>query len=182
MTAPAEPHILADTGGLAVSQEGDRVIVFDRGTGALSVLMFVVGVLAAVLIVNGILALFGWTAIGLLFLALGFAAVAGTVMLFRKFRARRALPLHSCRTVAVLDGRRGLFSAAGGALQELGRVQFERRFQLGSSSPKLVAITPAGTTVLKRGNPFDGGIGQADAVLNDAVVRFTPGFRAPEGS
>lgn len=174
MTTPVQPQILADTGGLAVSQEGDRVIVFDRGTGALSVAMFVVGVLAAILIVNGVIALFGWTMLGVVFLFAGLAAAAGTVMLLRKFRARRNRPLHDCRTLAVLDGRRGLFSAAGGALQELGRIRFERRFQVGSSSPKLVAVTPAGTTTIKRGNPFDGGIGNADQVLNDAVARFAP--------
>lgn len=172
MTAPVQPQILADTGGLAVTREGDRVIVFDRGTGGLSVTIFVLGIVAAVFLVNGVLALFGWLLLGVLFLLVGLALAAGIVLLVKKFRARRARPLHECRTVAVLDGGRGLFSASGGALQELGRVRFERKFQIGSSSPKLVAVTPAGTTVLKRGNPFDGGIGQTDEVLNAAVAGF----------
>jgi len=34
-------------------------------------------------------------------------------------------------------------------------VRFARRLQIGLSSPKLVAVTPGGTHVLKRGNPFD---------------------------
>ena len=47
----------------------------------------------------------------------------------------------------------------------LDQVRFVRKLQIGSSSPKLVAITPGGTKVLKRGNPFDGGIGNVDEVL-----------------
>ena len=42
----------------------------------------------------------------------------------------------------------------------------ERRLQIGSSSPRLVAVTPAGVRVIKRGNPFDGGIGRIDELLN----------------
>ena len=57
-----------------------------------------------------------------------------------------------------------------GAIVPLDQVRFARRMQIGSSSPKLVALTPGGTKVLKRGNPFDGGIGNVDEVLT-AVVR-----------
>jgi hypothetical protein len=46
--------------------------------------------------------------------------------------------------------------------------------QLGSSSPKLVAVLPRSIRVLKRGNPFDGGIGDVDQVLTAAVTRVSP--------
>ncbi|ORB26545.1 hypothetical protein BST36_04385 [Mycolicibacterium moriokaense] len=78
--------------------------------------------------------------------------------------------MHACRSVAVIDRKLGLFSYGGGAIVPLDQVQFARRMQIGSSSPKLVALTPGGTKVLKRGNPFDGGIGNVDEVLT-AVVR-----------
>jgi hypothetical protein len=52
----------------------------------------------------------------------------------------------------------------------LDQVRFARKFQIGSSSPKLVAVTPGGTKVLKRGTPFDGGQGNVDELLT-AVVR-----------
>jgi hypothetical protein len=52
----------------------------------------------------------------------------------------------------------------------LDQVRFARKFQIGSSSPKLVVVTAGGTKVLKRGNPFDGGVGNLDEVLT-AVVR-----------
>jgi hypothetical protein len=41
--------------------------------------------------------------------------------------------------------------------------------QMGSSSLKLVAQTPAGVYVLLRGNPFTGGLGDLDTVLTSAV-------------
>ena len=43
-------------------------------------------------------------------------------------------------------------------------VRFARKLQIGSSSPKLVAITPGGTRALKRTNPFDGGLGNLDEI------------------
>ena len=52
---------------------------------------------------------------------------------------------------------------------QLDQVRFARKLQIGSSSPKLVALTPGGTQVLKRGNPFDGGVGNVDEVLTAAV-------------
>ena len=71
--------------------------------------------------------------------------------------------------MAVIDRKLGIFSYRGGALVQLDQVRFARKFQIGSSSPKLVALTPGGTKVLKRGNPFDGGVGNVDEVLTAAV-------------
>jgi hypothetical protein len=48
MTAPAEPRILAEVGGLAVAEQGPLIVVMDRGTGALATVAFVLGVLALV--------------------------------------------------------------------------------------------------------------------------------------
>ncbi|OBA98515.1 hypothetical protein A5662_16115 [Mycobacteriaceae bacterium 1482268.1] len=65
----------------------------------------------------------------------------------------------------MIDRKLGLFSYRGGALVQLDQVRFVRKLQIGSSSPQLVAVTPGGTLVIKRGNPFDGGIGDVDKVL-----------------
>ncbi|PEG40737.1 hypothetical protein CQY20_07160 [Mycolicibacterium agri] len=69
----------------------------------------------------------------------------------------------------MIDRKLGLFSYRGGALVQLDQVQFARKLQIGPSSPKLVAVTPGGTLVLKRGNPFDGGIGGVDELLNSVA-------------
>ena len=109
-------------------------------------------------------------ALGAVFVAVGVAFAALTFAVVRKIRRRRSQPLHECRPVAVIDRKLGLFSYGGGAVVPLGQVRFARQLQMGSSSPKLVAVTPGGTHVLKRGNPFDGGVGGVDEVLT-AVVR-----------
>jgi hypothetical protein len=175
MTTPTEARVLADTGGLVVTDDGRRVLVFDRGTGALAVTAFVLGIVAFILIGFGAVALFGLSAVvGAAFLALGVVVAVGAGLAVRTFRRRRAQPLNACKSVAVIDRKLGLFSYAGGAILPLDRVRFERRMQLGSSSPKLVALLPGSTRVLKRGNPFDGGIGDIDQVLNAAVTRVSP--------
>ena len=172
MTVPAEPRILADTDGLLVSDDGRRVVVIDRRTGGLSTTAFVLGV--AALVVGG----FGVVAVltaqpsrplGWIFVAVGLLLAALTFLVVRNIRRRRAQSLGECRPVATLDRKLGLFSYPGSPLLSLDQIRFERRIQIGSSSPKLVAITPAGVRIIKRGNPFDGGIGRIDELLNGVL-------------
>lgn len=173
MDAPAQTQVLIDTGGLVVTDDGRRVNVFDRCTGALTIAAFVLGILTFVVGGFGLVALVSGTpstVLGAIFLAAGVAVGVITFLVVRNIRRRRGQPLHACRSVAVIDRKLGLFSYGGGAIVPLDQVRFARRMQIGSSSPKLVALTPGGTKVLKRGNPFDGGIGNVDEVLT-AVVR-----------
>jgi hypothetical protein len=173
MSAPSEPRVLADTGGLVVTDDGRRVLVIDRGTGALSVLAFVLGVLTLVVGGFGCVALVAGIpsrALAAIFLAVGLAFAAAAFAVVRKIRRRRNQPLHECRPVGVIDRKLGLFSYCGGAVVALDQVRFARKLQIGSSSPKLVAVTPGGTKILKRGNPFDGGVGNVDEVLTAVVT------------
>src|SRR3954468_16574734 len=106
MTAPTETRILADTGGLVVTDDGRRVLVFDRCTGALSVLAFVLGVLTLVIGGFGLVAVFAGvpsTVVGAIFVAVGLVLAGATFMAVRRIRRRRKQPLHECRQVAVLD-------------------------------------------------------------------------------
>jgi hypothetical protein len=166
------PRTLADTGGLVVTDDGRRVLVLDRGTGALTVLAFVFAVVAVVVAGFGAFALVAGVpsmVLGGVFLAVGFIVATATYAVVRKIRRRRGRPLHECRPVAVIDRKLGLFSYGGGAVVPLDQVRFVRKLQIGSSSRKLVALTPGGTHVLKRGNPFDGGIGDVDELLTAVV-------------
>jgi hypothetical protein len=147
MSAPAQSRIVADTGGLTI-------------------LAFVLGGFGVVALATGAPS----RALGTIFVAVGLAMAVVVAVVVRKIKRRRNQPLGNCRSVAVLDRKLNLFTVAGGALLQLGRIRFEKPFQVGSSSPKLVAVTPNGVLVLKRGNPFDGSIGSTDDVLN-AVVR-----------
>lgn len=172
MSARAENRTLVDTGGLVVTDDGRRVLVFDRCTGALTVLALVLGVLTVVVAGFGAVALAVGVparALGAVFVLVGLVIAAATYAVVRKIRHRRHQPLHKCRPVAVIDRKLGLFSYRGGAVVSLDQVRFARKLQIGSSSPKLVAVTPGGTKVLKRGNPFDGGVGNVDEVLSAVV-------------
>ena len=172
MNAPPEPRTLVDTGGLVVTDDGRRVLVIDRCTGALATLAFVLGVITLVVAGFGAVALAAAMpsrAVGAIFLAVGLVFALLTFLVVRQIRRRRSQPLHECRPVAVIDRKLGLFSYRGGALVQLDQVRFARQLQIGSSSPQLVAFTPGGKKVLKRGNPFDGGIGNVDAILTAAV-------------
>lgn len=179
MTAPSEHRILADTGAVAVAEEGARVIVFDRQTGTLTILALILGVAAVAVGTLGVGAMItatdllpGWAA-GLL-LAVGVALAVAVVLLAREIRRRRQRPLHDCRSLAVLDCKRGLFSAAGGGLIQLDQVRFARKWRITNFGPRLVALTPQGTKLLKRGSFFDGGLGKVDEVLNAVAHRRAP--------
>ena len=81
MNAPTTPQTLADTGGLVVTDDGRRVQVFDRCTGALTVLAFALGVLALVVGGFGAVALVGGvpsTAVGAAFLGVGLVFAAAS--------------------------------------------------------------------------------------------------------
>jgi hypothetical protein len=172
VNTPAPTRTVADTGGLVVTDDGRRVLVFDRCTGVLTVLAFALGLLTLVVGGFGFVALLAGIpsrALGAAFLAVGLVFAAVTFVVVRKFRRRRSQPLHECRPVAVIDRKLGLFSYRGGAVVALDQVRFARKLQIGSSSPKLVAITPGGTKVLKRGNPFDGGVGNVNELLSAVV-------------
>jgi hypothetical protein len=149
MNAPTPTRTLADIAGRVVTDDGRRVLVFDRCTGALTVLAFVLGLLTLVTGGYGAVALVTGAPsgpLGAALLAVGLVIAAATDAVVRKIRRRRGQPLHECRPVAVIDRKLGLFSYGGGA------------------------VVPRGTHVLKRGSPFDGGIGNVDGFLS-AVVR-----------
>jgi hypothetical protein len=74
------------------------------------------------------------------------------------------------RPVAVFDRARRVFVDADGAVvAPLDHVRFQSQTQVASSSPMLVVVTPSGARTLKRGNPFNGGLGDLEAVLSAAV-------------
>ncbi|WP_441962539.1 hypothetical protein [Mycolicibacterium houstonense] len=176
MSTVGEPRILAETGGAVVAEQGPLVIVIDRATGPLATTAFVLGVLAVVFGGFGAvtLAVGGGSdippVVSAVFLAVGLAFAVAAAAAVRRIKANGRRPLTGYRPVAVFDRARGVFTDADGAVvAPLSQVRFQRRMQLGSSSPKLVASTPNGDWILKRGNPFTGGIGDLDAVLTAVV-------------
>ncbi|MDT5153314.1 MAG: hypothetical protein QOI01_5047 [Mycobacterium sp.] len=147
-----ESRIVAEVGGLAVAEHGTLVLLVDRGTGPLATRAFVIGVLALVVGGYGAVALtlaatgsatLPWW-IGAIFLIVGVVFGGAVIAVVSRIRDARARPLGSYRPDAVFDRARRVYLDAGGAG---------------------VARTPSGTRILKRGNPFNGGIGDLHTVL-----------------
>jgi hypothetical protein len=100
MNAPGTPRTLADTGGLVVTDDGCRVLVFDRCTRGLVVPAFVLGVVTRVVGGFGLVALVAGTpsrALGAAFLAVGVVTAGLTYAVVRKIRRRCGQPLHEWR-------------------------------------------------------------------------------------
>lgn len=179
MTAPAEPVILADVGGLVVAERGAEIIVIDRGNGPAQITAFVLGVLTVVFVGFGAVAVAsavlgadtpGFGMIGGAVLVAGVGFAAATVFTAAAMRRRRRRPLLSFSPVAVFDRAGRVYrDGTGAVIAALDTVRFERRMQMTSSSPKLVAVTPSGVRTLKRGNPFGGGVDSLDTILTRAV-------------
>ncbi len=175
MTAAAEPRIVAEIGGLVVAEDGPLVVVVDRGTGPSATIAFVMGVLALVFGGFGAVAMMvpatvpRW--LGAIFLFVGIALAGLASALVGRIRNAKTRPLSGYRPVAVFDRARGVYLDADGiVLAPLDQVRFRNRTQLASSSPALVTVTPNGTRILKRGNPFSGGVGNLDTVLTAMVL------------
>lgn len=178
MTGHAEPNVLAEVGGLVVAEHGARVLVVDRGTGSWATVAFVLGVMALVFggfgAVTLAMAATGGSGVpwmlSSIFLLVGVAASGAVLGVLGRIRSAKARPVGSYRPVAIFDRARRVFvDADGNVVAPLEHVRFDRRVQLTSSSPMLVVATPGGTRILKRGNPFNGGLGNLEAVLTAAV-------------
>jgi hypothetical protein len=178
MTAPAQPRILAEVGGLAVAEQGPLVVVVDRGTGPWATLAFVLAVVALVFGGFGALTLAiaggGTTAVpcwlSATLLVVGVGVGFGALVVVRRIRRSRTTPLSSYRPVAVFDRARRVFTDGDGVvIAPLEHVRFQRQTQVASSSPMLVAVTPAGNRIIKRGNPFIGGLGDLESFLTAAL-------------
>jgi hypothetical protein len=175
MTAPAEPRIVVEVGGLAVAEHGPLVVLIDRGTGPLATVAFVLGVFTLVFggfgaVTLMLMATDGETPpwwLGAIFLTVGAVFACAVFAVVRRIRAAKTRPLGDYRPVAVFDrARRTYLDPDGVVVAPLDRVRIHTRTQMTSSSPALVATTPDGTQILKRGNPFNGGVGDLQVVLN----------------
>lgn len=178
MTAPLrprpEPRVVAELGGLVIAEDGPLVIVVDRRVGPLATATFVLGVLALVFGGFGAvtLALPGsmprW--LGAVLLCVGIACVGGTFAAVNRIRRARARPLSGYQPVAVFDRARRVYADGSGVVMApLDHVRFQNRMQFASSASALVAVTPSDTRILKRGNPFNGGLGNMTTTLTDVV-------------
>lgn len=165
-------RIIADHGGLVIAENGPDILVIDRGNGAAETTAFVLLIGTVVCGGFGIIALIlgGVPAtVAAAILAVGILLGIGLFTTVRSIRRRRRAPLDTFVPVAVFDRAHRTYRDDTGRQVPLDHIRIHRQMQLTSSSPKLVVSTPHGTQILKRGNPFGGGIGNLDEVLTAAV-------------
>lgn len=153
--------------GVQILEEGERLLVVDRRTASLSVVVFVLGLLTVILGGGGIaLAVSVSAPAGLGLLGAAALSGLGLALAIRALLRRRRRPAGELAPHALIDlGARTLCDGRGQVLAPLARVRFRRKFQLGSSSPALCASFDGGELILARGNPFAGGLGTLEDAL-----------------
>jgi hypothetical protein len=178
-------RIIAESSGVSLRERDGRLMIVDHGCAWVYTFGFVLGLIAFLMLANGIIqvALLATGNEGLL--AFGLIATAVGVMLGFALKwvagipkKRRAAPAEQLRVVAVLDPTSGMMSDARGvAIAPLSEVAVGYAFNFASSSRSLVARWPGGQIMLARGNAFAGGTG----ALHDAL-RARLGPHGPTGS
>ena len=175
MASPTEPVIIAEQGALVVAEQGTMVLLIDRGNRATEIIAYVLVVFTWVFGGFGLVSILDSAspvpaALSAILLAIGLSAAVVAGLFIRSAYRTRRRALTSFTPMVVIDRAQQVYrDQVGESAVPLDQIRFERRMQVMSSSAKLVVVTPWGTRVLKRGNPFGGGIGRVDEVLNDVL-------------
>lgn len=157
---------LAVSSGVALRRVGSRLLFVDLGTNAFAITAFVLGVLALITTLNGVLQVWlALTASGELLLAgaslaaVGIAAGCGAIACLRAKAARERLPSASLPLLATLDlEQHVLRDRKGQVLAQLNGIHFETGYQLASRTRRLLVRWAGGELRLVNGTPFGGGL------------------------
>lgn len=173
-----EPQVLTQASGVKVVAIGQRVILARTDTGPYAIAAFVLGLLTANFAIGGIAILAvtvgepGLPTVGIVLTAIGAVVGFGFFQVIKHIRAQKAKPLDQLPVVVTFDLANGvLLGSDGGLIAPLAQVKIGRAFQIGSSSPALVARFPAGSLKLVKGNPFAGGVRGIEATLRGRGIQ-----------
>lgn len=164
---------LAASSGTVIYEEGNKLYICKSNTSGTSTFLFVIGILAFILLANGILQLTllrdtvpALANLGLLLLGIAvvFIFIFWRVLAYQK--KQKATPPQQLQSICTLDfGANSLLDSNNNSVAPLNQVWFTRKMQLTSSSPELLVCWPGGTLNVVKGNPFSGGIGPVENVL-----------------
>lgn len=164
---------LAESSGTVLYEAGNKLYLSKRPATWTPVFLFVTGLLALILVVNGVLQLTafkdpanGSSKIGLILILIGLvvAVVFWRVWLYQK--KIRAIPLNELKNIAVFDfDNNNLLDGQHHILTPLDRAWLLRKMQITSSSPELVINWGNGSLPIVKGNPFSGGIASIEKIL-----------------
>jgi hypothetical protein len=169
---------LAASSGTVIYEAGNKLYICKRPATWTSVFLFVTGLLAFILLVNGVLQLVvfkdqaGSSKIGiiLILIAVFFTIVFWRVRVYQKKVS--AIPLHELKITGIFDFEsNNLLDGEQNILTPIDQVWLLRKMQVGSSSPELLIRWNGGSLSIVKGNPFSGGIAGIEKVLLSRGIR-----------
>lgn len=146
-----------------------------KSTNGLVVAMFVTALVGSILVINGIIFLTIELDEGInypLALSILAAGIIDLTMFFflRKLKKKRELPENfNGQTICTIHNASEVVITSSGNRYSIGDVRLARKFQIASSSPKLVLKTPNEEVILVNGTPFSGGIYGVERYLKNVI-------------
>lgn len=164
---------LAESSGTIIYENENRLHIVKKTAQWTSTFMFVTGLLAFILLTNGILQLFFFnkqipelSTLGIILSALGllFLLIFWRIIAYRK--KLNTNPLNELKCICILDfSTNNLLDAQQNILSPINNILLVRKMQITSSSPELVLNWGNKSLSIAKGNPFSGGISSVEKFL-----------------
>ena len=162
---------LATSSGTIIYENENKLFITRKPAQWTTTFLFVTGLLAFILLVDGFLQFFTMKIpdapnLGLILLGIGalFALIFWRVMVYRK--KINAKPIEELSSICIIDlTANNLLDGRQNILAPLNEVHLVRKMQFTSSSPELLLKWDKHTLSLVQGNPFSGGIGAVEKAL-----------------
>ncbi len=163
---------LAESSGIIVYENGNNLYITKKPAQWTSTFLFVTGLIAFILLVNGFLQLFILeipqvsSTLGIVLLGLGILAafIFWRVLAYRKKIS--TIPVDELNCICIIDlAANNLLNGQQHILAPLSTVQLHRKMQITSSSPSLLLKWNNNSLILVEGNPFSGGIAAVEKAL-----------------
>lgn len=170
---------LAESSGTVIYEAGNKLYISKRPATWTSVFLFVTGLLALILLINGVLQLTafknqipGSTKLGIVLILIGlfFTIVFWRVRMYQK--KINAIPLPELKNIVIFDFEsNNLLDGQQNILTPINQAWLLRKMQLSSSSPELLISWDRGSLSIVKGNPFSGGIARIEKMLLSKGIR-----------
>lgn len=165
--------MVASSSGCVLWNDQNKLFAIRTSSGGLSIAIFVFLLLAIIFSANGILwTIFGINARvesflpGIIFLVMGAGFSLFTFKFIQSKRKSNNLLPHQGNCICVFDlTTRKIYDGNEKELGTFADSSLERKFQMTSSSKKLVLVCRGKEILLAKGNPFDGGIYAVESYL-----------------
>lgn len=170
---------LAESSGTVLHESGNKLYISKRPAEWTSTFLFVTGLLALIVWVNGLVQFFviekkdtESSSLGTILIAI---AVVVSIVFWRVWMYRkkvRAIPPNELKNTLTFDFEtNNLLDDQQNILTPLSQARLIRKMQLTSSSPELIISWDRGSLSIAKGNPFSGGIAKIENVLVSKGIR-----------